>query len=424
MQTPNFSLKHTAQDAWKSQDSEYKILWISFLPPTRSPHDAGSQSFSYYFYNICNDNRFNVKLIANVPRDLNALEEENSKYDHRFIFTKNDSIFKKLCNIESKINPYTKYADLISNYLAKKFISELKGLKETGYSPDVVILEWTQTVVLADIVKKLFPFAKIVATEQDVAFVGYERKAEYYRGARGLISKVRAKTEKNLEIRSLELCDLVIPMNTDNGALLIREGIDPDVIWGMSPYFHSMLSLKRTPNTRDILFFGAMNREENILSVKWFVHEVMPLLDKGFRFVILGGNPTDDVRRLASERIVVTGFVQDTDPYFAECLCMVVPLVLGAGIKVKVLEGLSAGIPVVSNEIGIEGIHAENGKDYLAAESPEEFSRSITRLRDEPGLADRLSVSSRNYMLEHFSYENSLVGYKERLLALSRNGRG
>lgn len=401
----------------------YKILWVSFMPPRKSPRDAGTQSFSYFYYNVCADERFRVKLLARVGRELKDAEMDNAGSDHTFIYTNDVSVTKKLCNLDSKINPFTKYAALLSNYVANRFIEELERIQETGYVPDVVVLEWTQAVVLVDVVKMLFPHAKIVATEQDVTFVGYERKAKYYKGLRGFMARMRAATEKRLEVDSLSHCDLVIPMNVDNGKLLVREGINPDLIWGMIPFYHSMLSLNRRPNRRDLLFFGAMSREENVLSVKWFVREVMPLLDDEFRFIILGGSPTDEVRQLASERVIVTGYVENTDPYFEESMCMVVPLVLGAGIKIKVLEGLSAGIPVISNGIGIEGIHAVDGKDYLAAESANDFALAIRRLRDEQGLAASLSESGRKFMSENFSFESALAEYKTRLAALAMMAR-
>ena len=70
--------------------------------------------------------------------------------------------------------------------------------------------------------------------------------------------------------------------------------------------------------------------------------------------------------------ITVTGFVKEISKYFEQSLCLVAPLVLGAGIKIKVLEAMSAGLPVLTNQIGIEGIPAQNGIHYYYCERPQE----------------------------------------------------
>jgi glycosyltransferase involved in cell wall biosynthesis len=402
------------------QNRQCAILWLSFLPPRKSPQDAGTQSFSYYYYAMCNDSRFRVKLLASVFEDLDKTESENNDNDHKYFFAESSSVIQRLQNIESTLNPYTRYAGLLSNFLVHEILVELNRLRDEGYLPDIVVLEWTSMVVLAEQVKAIFPKSKLVATEQDVAFVGLERWSKYPSDPfRRWFRETRAKVEKRIEVNSLKLCDLIIPMNADNGELLVREGVCKSKIWGMSPYYHSMMNLERNGDDKTILFFGAMNRSENVLSVKWFVDKVMPRLDDlNVRFVILGSKPTDEVMRLESERVHVTGYVECVDCYFSRCACVVVPLVLGAGIKIKVLEALSAGAPTLSNAIGIEGIHAEDGDAYLHCETPEEFADGVRKIILDHEFAYQLSCGSRAFMRDNFSYEKSLEEYKNRILGL------
>lgn len=82
-----------------------------------------------------------------------------------------------------------------------------------------------------------------------------------------------------------------------------------------------------------------MSRHENYLSALLFIDKVMPLLSElDIRFIILGSNPPQDPNERQNERIIVTGFVDSIVPYFEKCMCMVAPLILGAGIKVKIIE--------------------------------------------------------------------------------------
>ena len=129
-----------------------------------------------------------------------------------------------------------------------------------------------------------------------------------------------------------------------------------------------------------ILYYGAMDRKENHSAAIWFVKEVLPLLDERFQFVIIGSKPKENLLKLRSERVIVKGFVKNVSEYFAKCLCMAVPLMLGAGIKIKILEAMSAGIPVLTNNIGIEGIYARDEEEYLHCTTKEEYAAKIQML--------------------------------------------
>ena len=210
----------------------------------------------------------------------------------------------------------------------------------------------------------MFPGLKIIASEPDVTFVGYERKSHYYKGLKHIAWVHKAKWEKKLELNALRCCDLTLPQNPDNCKLLEKEGIDKGKLMWLSPYFTNMSDCIRNSNGRDILFFGAMSRPENYLSAIWFIENVMSALsDIDIRFIVMGDNPPEQLLAYENNRIIITGFVDEPESYFASSLCFVAPLLIGAGIKVKVLEALSSGIPVLTNEIGIEGIPAKNGEE-------------------------------------------------------------
>ncbi len=89
-------------------------------------------------------------------------------------------------------------------------------------------------------------------------------------------------------------------------------------------------------------------------------------------------------------------------------MCLAAPLLLGAGVKVKVIEALSAGLPVLTNTIGIEGIEAVNGESYFHCETPQEYADVISRLGNGEIDSEKVSAASKALIREKHNYEATL----------------
>ena len=162
-----------------------------------------------------------------------------------------------------------------------------------------------------------------------------------------------------------------------------------------------------------------MYRQENYRSVIWFIEKVCPLIDDiDYDFFVIGSNPPKDFFKFESSRIHIKGFVEDLTDFFSKVSFMVAPLILGAGIKIKVLEAFASGIPVITNTIGIEGIPATSGIDYMHAQSPEDYSNWIHKI--DKGMVDLESMSSKEKTLvrDVFDYDKSLSELQERILKM------
>jgi len=126
-----------------------------------------------------------------------------------------------------------------------------------------------------------------------------------------------------------------------------------------------------------LLFWGAMNRKENVDAVKWFLKEIFPrisLFIPDTKLYIVGANPPNEIVKLQSKQVTITGFVDNPGQYFEKCHLAVAPLRMGAGIKIKVLEYLEAGLPVVATTVGAEGIEHRN---LVVADGAEDFARAV-----------------------------------------------
>ena len=394
-----------------------KVLFISFDVPYDGVGHAGGKTHNFYLKKVAQDENFEAFLISFcIPNDLPKLDCDKYGIGNKIFCIRPEKKYKLargIMNISSKFNPWDKHAGIISGYYVKKIKEQLNSMKKEGYTPDVIVLEWTPIVLLADMIKEIFPQAKLVASEHDVTFLGYYRKYKYENGTyKKWLAKVRYNTMLKQELKAIETCDMVFPHNHKDANILLKHDVPKQKIHPIVPYYMDFTDVKWNGNSKNIVFFGAMGRPENYLSAIWFAKNVMPLLkDTGVVFQVIGGGPVEELKKLESDNIKVLGFVEDVSPYFADALCMVAPLVLGAGIKVKVIEGMSSGMPVLTNKLGIEGIYAEDGTEYFHCEKPEEYAERIKMLLDSHDVAEKMSEKSKQLIKSKFDMDSSAAQY-------------
>lgn len=402
------------------------LLIISpYVPYDKVPH-AGGKTHNYYLKKFHNDENFTVKLITFAKTDEKEKIDLSSYHIDSDITFYENNLFKKIerfiWNMNSKFNPFDKNAGMCSGYVKKVIINKLKRLKTHGYYPELIVLEWTNIVLMINEIKKVFPNAKFIASEHDVSFLAFERR---YILASSRLDKFKKRIKYNniykSELKSLKQFDLIMPHNFKDKDLLIKNQTSSTKVDFITPYFINMSNIQPTFSKKNILFFGAMDRSENYESCIWFIKNVFNELikiDKSYRFYILGGNPHSSLRKYENEYIKVTGFVDDITPYFQNSLCMVVPLLTGAGIKVKVLESMSSGIAVLTNEIGIEGIPAEDKKEYLYCKTPTDYLRIIIEITNNRESLMDISQNAKFLIEDQFNLEKSYENYKYKVMNL------
>ncbi|MDP8989825.1 MAG: glycosyltransferase [Acidobacteriota bacterium] len=171
-------------------------------------------------------------------------------------------------------------------------------------------------------------------------------------------------------------------------------------------YFRSQEMDPSAPRT-NLLFAGSMDYSANVDAVVWFVNDIWPKLSRqhpALSFTIVGRDPKPEVRSLAGDRVSVTGTVPDVRPYYSGALAAVVPLRIGSGTRLKILEAMAAGIPVISTRLGAEGLDLEDGTHLLLADSAAEMIAVITRLATSPELWLRLSRSAREVVSRSYDW--------------------
>ncbi len=161
------------------------------------------------------------------------------------------------------------------------------------------------------------------------------------------------------------------------------------------------------PDANQIVFSGLMNYRPNIDGAQYLVREILPLLSAkhpDIHITLVGMGAGEEVYDLAGPHVTVTGEVPDVRPYVTQAAVVVVPLRMGSGTRLKVLEGLSMEKAIVSTSLGCEGISVTDGEHLLISDTPQDFADAVTRLIHDRALAVSLGKQGRTLVKEHYSW--------------------
>jgi len=175
-----------------------------------------------------------------------------------------------------------------------------------------------------------------------------------------------------------------------------------------------------TVGSDEIVFTGLLSYRPNVDAVTYFVRQVLPLVLErrpAARFSVVGIDAHDEVRRLAGPHVDIVGEVPDVRPYVRRAALFAVPLRMGSGTRLKILEGLAMGKGVVSTTIGCEGIDVRHGEHLLVADDPGAFASAVVSMMDDRELARRLGQAGRTLVEQRYSW-TSIVDELERFLEL------
>lgn len=159
-----------------------------------------------------------------------------------------------------------------------------------------------------------------------------------------------------------------------------------------------------------VLFCGAMDYVPNTDALKWFFGEIFDGLKREvpeLEVFIVGRSPTEEVRSYgAKPDVTVTGGVPDVRPYYRRSWLQIVPLRIGGGTRLKIVESMAIGTPVVSTTIGAQGLGIRHEHDILLADTPEAFIRETARGLRDAALRENLEREGMKAANERFSWKH------------------
>jgi GT2 family glycosyltransferase/glycosyltransferase involved in cell wall biosynthesis len=259
-----------------------------------------------------------------------------------------------------------------------------------------------------DEVCRRLPNARIILHNVDLHFLREEREASLC-GRRG--KKISAALTKAAELEIMAKVDCTI-VHTNVEAAMIQQYLGTNNIVEF-PYVAELHPTRAAFEDRcDLMFLGGFSHPPNGDAVKHFVSAIWPLLLPHLpvqaRFVIVGHSAPAEIEALASDRVVVVGFVHDLQPYFDSARVFVAPIRYGAGIKGKVIQSLCYGTPSVISSIAAEGIGLVSGKETMIADHPTEFAHAVLNTYFDKNLWHALQSAGYKFIEENFSWQRCL----------------
>jgi glycosyltransferase involved in cell wall biosynthesis len=295
---------------------------------------------------------------------------------------------------------------------SSEFAHELRDLV-SSHTFDVVMLCKLQMLQYADI--SIGFTGATVVDKDNVEYVFWSRYAQAQSSPlRKLYAFVQMSKVKKHELdgcasglphlavsepdraRLLELCHRAIVYTVPNGV-------------DASAYSPSSFA-DRTGDVPTIAYVGSMDWHPNRDAVLFFWEHILPAIRRriaGVRLLVIGRQDPRRAKELAvrlGSGVEVTGLVDDVRPYLEQAQVVVVPLRIGGGTRLKILEAFAMGKPVVSTSLGCEGLNVRHGEQLLVADKPEEFAESVVELLLDHSLAEKLAREGRRLVVEQYDW--------------------
>ena len=244
------------------------------------------------------------------------------------------------------------------------------------------------------------PRSALVLVEHDIVYELLYRMYQTERApARRLYNRVEYAKLRREEIRGWR----------DAAGVVTTSAREAEVIRGLAPrtpvfvapnavdvdYFQPAAAM---PDGNALVMTGFMKTRPNIDGAIFFVEEILPRIlavRPEVVFYLVGGGAPDEITRLAGPHVVVTGEVPDVRPYVEQAAVFVVPLRMGGGTRLKILEGLSMKKPMVSTSLGCEGIDVRDREHLLVADGPAPFADAVLELLNHPALGAEMANRGR-----------------------------
>ncbi len=171
-----------------------------------------------------------------------------------------------------------------------------------------------------------------------------------------------------------------------------------------------------------ILFTGQYQDEPNRDAFEWFVTRAWPRLKQrrpNMRFCALGPNPTPSMFALARNNpgVELLGPIADIRPFLERCSVFVSPVRMGSGLRVKILEAMAAGVPVVTTSTAAEGIPVQSGVNAIVADDPIIMADAIDLLLDDPMLCRQMAKHARTMVMDRFNWTRNIASLEDALQA-------
>ncbi|MGI9106430.1 MAG: glycosyltransferase [Pyrinomonadaceae bacterium] len=411
----------------------YKVV---YQPMSRIIHYEGATagrdtSTGYKRYQVLNRAKFAAKWQQvlereNLPQDVARMAQASNRkrapcllvFDERIPTPDRDAgsarmllILKSLARWSRPVfvplsRPHgIKYEQLLwKEGIETAYLVDYPRLLQTGNFYAAILSRPLVADALLAPLRQADPGLKIVFDMVDAYFIRLAREHKITGNTR---AAQEAQSYREIETRIARASDLVWCNSSADKQAVAQEV--PHVRIEVIPTIHELHPRGPAFSEREhLLFIGNMAHRPNDDAVHYFMRDIFPLVRRalpGVKLRIVGDNVTPEIAAYAAPGVEVLGYVPDVAPLFRNSRLMVVPLRYGAGVKGKLGESLSYGLPVVTTSIGAEGINLTDGVEALIADDPAAFAAAVVRAYEGRDLWQRLAERGRCHIEKYFTPE-------------------
>ncbi len=382
-------------------DDKLRILILSPIPPY--PPHGGWQTVIYNDAKFLARRGHEIKLlsIAYDPQADSADMADIGEAEY-FVIKKRPQWRQVLSNLGRPL-PYT-----VERHIDDRLLARAVELVRLGY-PDVVLIEdvvmgWYAARLKREASVPIFLRSHNVNTKIVERFYKMQRNPVLRFLGRRQWSKFdryeRSVWETFDGVAQISPVDAALAreMNPQVEQKMLYSGIDLD-------YFTPAAASAREPDT--IIHVGSVGSQTKTPGLVWFREQVYPLIKKRrpeARLEFVGRMPDPPPFDTKHDDVTATGYVDEVLPYLQKAAVFVVPLFVGGGIRIKILNALATENAIVSTPVGCEGIPVVDGEHLVTAESAEEFADCVCRLLEDEALRHRLGSQGRALAIDHFAW--------------------
>lgn len=389
-----------------------KILFITKLYPY--PSDAGGKLKTFrilkllakesdiYFLSFVdkNDDHIDISFLKTICKSVKVFVLPIINQNHfvllgvKFFF----SIFSRKPFIV-----YKYYSDEMDQYF-KKIIQD--------YKFDYLYIDH---LAMAQYIPVTYT-GKVICDVHNISYLAFQTYAQTYNNILlKLIFRFESIKLKKYELFWLKRFTHIFTISNLDKKRIIRLGIPASKVTFLPTPFTVKRHYFHHHNTQVIFFVGLMSWVPNLKGIQWFISQVYPLIKKqipGVKLVIVGkdGNQLQNYldKHSADRSISYKGYVKNLKFFYSKTSVFIVPILMGGGIRIKLLEAFAHGLPVVSTYIGAEGIEVVNKKQVCIANTPEEFSKAVTYILKNQKFANKLAHNGQLLIKNFYSISKTI----------------
>ena len=305
------------------------------------------------------------------------------------------------------MNLFSRYPFSVVKHYSSAFQGALDSLL-AGEDWDLVQCEWTPYM---QFLKRKLPCPILVAT-QNVETQIWERRALHGRNIlESVFFRMQARKMARFEVESLRFASAVTAVTALDSMTMSQWGVKNIAVVANGADTESFGNIREAEQDNQLVSISSLDWYPNQDALEFFVYQIFPQIRNrrpDVVFSIVGRRPPKSLQQKFADipGVVFLGEVKDVHSSLGSATVVVVPLRIGGGSRLKILEALAAGKAVVSTSVGAEGLDLDSGKHLVVADDPREFVEKVIELLDSPDERRRLGEAGRLRVIESYDWAN------------------